>query len=416
MVEGERSYRALFAIEGLPRIVASMQLARIGQSMAGVALVLFTLHEYNSPLLAGVVTFVSTFPGIVFSPIAGALLDRHGRIRLIALDYVIACASVLLIGALALADALPPALLVLIACVSSITAPLSQTGLRSLFPLLVPENLWERVNAVDSNGYLIASVLGPSLAAGLFAIVGPQLAVAAIGVLYGLAAISLIGARDPAHQSMASSSLLADTAEGLRYAWHNRTIRGLIFGIGALNLAGGIQTIVVPVLVLDRLNAADYAVGAVFALSGIAGIVSVFLFGRVDSRGREWRMLVYPMALIAPVLALLLVSNSEPMVAAPALALALIGATMFVMGALNGPLDIGLFTIRQRRTSAQMMGRAFAVSMALNFSGFPIGAALAGVVAEQSLDLAIVLAVVAAAAGTVFTAVLVPRTDRAAAS
>ena len=57
------------------------------------------------------------------------------------------------------------------------------------------------------------------------------------------------------------------------------------------------------------------------------------------------------------------------------------------------------------------MGRAFAISMALNFSGFPIGAALAGVLSERSLDLAILAAVVAAAIGTVFAAVLVPRHD-----
>ena len=30
------------------------------------------------------------FPGILLSPIAGALLDRHGRVRLIILDYLVA--------------------------------------------------------------------------------------------------------------------------------------------------------------------------------------------------------------------------------------------------------------------------------------------------------------------------------------
>ena len=81
------------------------------------------------------------------------------------------------------------------------------------------------------------------------------------------------------------------------------------------------------------------------------------------------------------------------------------------MGVFDGPLDIGLFTIRQRRTNARLIGRAFAVSMALNYSGFPIGAAMAGVVSERSLDFAVVLAVVAAAAGVLFAVALVPRDD-----
>jgi MFS family permease len=56
-----------------------MQLARIAQSMVSVALVLFTLAEYRSPALTGIVTAASVLPGLLVAPIAGALLDRHGR-------------------------------------------------------------------------------------------------------------------------------------------------------------------------------------------------------------------------------------------------------------------------------------------------------------------------------------------------
>jgi hypothetical protein len=48
---------------------------------------------------------------------------------------------------------------------------------------------------------------------------------------------------------------------------------------------------------------------------------------------------------------------------------------MAIAGLANGPLDIALFTLRQRRTDPAWMGRAFTISMNLNFSGFPIGAA-----------------------------------------
>ncbi|HWH23367.1 MAG TPA: hypothetical protein VNW68_00580, partial [Candidatus Limnocylindria bacterium] len=111
----DRSYRALFSIPDLGQVVLSMQLARIAQAMVAVALVLFTLAEYQSAELAGLVVFVSIFPGIVISPIAGALLDRHGRVRLIGVDYVVALSTMLLIGGLSLAGLLNPALLLLIA-------------------------------------------------------------------------------------------------------------------------------------------------------------------------------------------------------------------------------------------------------------------------------------------------------------
>ncbi len=62
---------------------------------------------------------------------------------------------------------------------------------------------------------------------------------------------------------------------------------------------------------------------------------------------------------------------------------------MFIFGLLNGSTDIALFTVRQRRTDPAWMGRAFAVSMAFNFVGFPIGAAIAGAVVSVSLAAAI---------------------------
>src|SRR5512135_1500622 len=154
------------------RVLAGMQIARIAQSMVAIAMVLFTLGTYHSAPLAGLVTFAGLAPGLLVSPIAGALLDRHGRVRLVQLDYVVALGSLALIGVLGMAGTLPAWLLVTIAAVSSLTAPLSSTGLRSLFPLLAPSHLWERVNAVDSNGYVVATIVGPPLAAALVGLIG----------------------------------------------------------------------------------------------------------------------------------------------------------------------------------------------------------------------------------------------------
>ncbi len=388
-----------------------MQLARLANSMVAVALVLFTLDQFHSPALAGLVTVAWVGPGIVLSPIAGALLDRHGRVRLIVLDYAVALLTMVLVAGLSLAGALTVPLLLLIAAASSVTNPLSATGLRSLFPVLVPERLWERVNAVDSNGYLFASIFGAPLAAGLVGLVGTRLAVLSIAVPYGLAALAMIGVRDPATVVASSGRLLVDALAGLRYAWSNRTIRGLIFAIGTVNMAGGVQTIVIPLLILDRLHLPTILVGVAFAVSGVAGMVSVFLFGRLDTRGREWNLLVYPMLLTVPATALLLLADSPAAVATPVIGIAVVCAAMAIIGLLNGPLDIGLFTIRQRRTDPAWMGRAFAVSMALNFSGFPVGAALAGALATSSLDLAITIAIAASIVGAAFAWILVPRDD-----
>jgi MFS family permease len=376
-----------------------MQLARIAQTMVSVALVLFTLIHYDSPALTGLVIFVSLVPGLLISPVAGALLDRHGRTRLIVVDFVVALASLTLIGVLALAGELSAWLLVLIVGVASLTNPLSSTGLRSLFPILVPAHLWERVNAVDSNGYVVASIIGPPLAAGLVALVGAPVTLIGVGAIFGAAALVLVGAPDPRTVTTSSGSLLRDAWEGMRYTWRNPTLRGLGFSISLLNLSGGMTTIVVPLLVLNHLHLGEAAVGWVFAISGATGIFTAFLTGRLDTRGREWSMIVWPMAGMAVAVALLLVTDS----------LLFVALSMALMGILNGPLDIGMFTMRQRRTDPALLGRAYAVSMSFNFAGFPVGSAIAGVLAPASVDGAIIFGVAACLVSAVMAAVLIPR-------
>lgn len=385
-----------------------MQVARVAQSMVGVAIVLFALGEYGSPPLAGLVTFASIFPGLLVSPIAGALLDRHGRTRLVIVDYFVALASLVLIGALSIAGALPPPLLVAIATVMSITLIFSQTGLRSLFPILVPEHLWERVNAVDSNGYVVASILGPPVAASLVALFGGAVALIVVGLLHGFAAVAMIGAPDPRTETVSTGRLLPDAWAGLRYFWRNRTLRGLGFAITVLNLSGGAGSILIPLIVLERLHAGEAAVGAVFAVSGLTGMASALLFGRMDTRGKEWQLLVWPLLGVAPSVALLLAAAAAGDTIS---GLVLVALSHGLVGLLAGPFDIALFTIRQRRTDPAWTGRAFAVSMAFNFLGFPIGAALAGLVASVSLELAIVFSVAACVLSLLFAATLVPRED-----
>ena len=392
------TYRGLLAVPSLGRALLGMQIARIAQSMVGLALVLFTLDHYHSPELAGLVTFAGIAPGLLVSPIAGALLDRHGRTRLITLDFLIASGSLALIGALALADALPAWLLIAIAALAALTGPLSATGLRSLFPLMAPRHLWERVNAVDSNGWVVATLVGPPIAAVVVSIVGGPWALIVLGGAYAIAAAIVVGVPDPPTTPSTSGRLLVDAWQGVRYTWRNPTLRGLGFSITTLNIAGGISTIAIPLIVLNRLQLGQAAVGLVFAVQGLFGLFAGLLAGRMDTRGRERPLIVWPMLAFAGGTALLL----------PDAGILPVLAAMAVVGLVNGPMDVAMFTVRQRRTDPAWMGRAFAVSMSFNFAGFPIGSAIGGILAAQSIALAIGVAVVACLAAFAIAWRLIP--------
>jgi predicted MFS family arabinose efflux permease len=378
-----------------------MQIARIAQSMVSVTIVLFALAVYDSAPLAGLATFFSIFPGLLLSPIAGALLDRHGRTRLVSLDYLIALASLTMMGTLALAGRLPAWLLIVIAGIASLTGPLSATGLRSLFPVIVPKHLWERVNAIDSTGYVFATIVGPPLAAALVAVFGGAVTFIVIGTGYGVAAFIVGRLADPPIATASTGRLRADAWEGLLYTWRNPTLRGLGFSISTLNLATGALTIIVPLMVLQRLHFPEPVVGMVIAIQGVAGITAAFFFGRQDTRDRERTMLAIPMIVTAVAMALLLMKSS----------LSMLALVMIVTGLCSGPIDIALFTVRQRRTDPSWAGRAFAVSMSFNYAGTPIGSALAGTLASRSIEAAIAFGVVAALISGIFAFAMVPPTE-----
>ena len=401
------SYRALLDVPNLGRVIVGMIVARTAGAMVSVAIVLFTLTEYGSPALAGIVTFASVIPGLLVSPIAGALLDRHGRTRLVLLDYAVAAGSMWLIGGLGLAHALPPVALVLIAAASSLTGPLSLSGLRSLFPLLVPQYLWERANAIDSNGYVISTLIGPPAAGALVAFLGGAGALVAIGVIFAIASLFLIGMPDPETDTATTGNLLRDAWQGLVYVVRHPTLRALALSISTINLGGGIAQIVIPVLVLHKLSLGPEAVGGVWVFAGVAGMIASLMFGRIDSRNREKPLILWSQVAMA-FAPLLLLFVALPDRVHPLLGFVAIGVTLGLVGFFNGPMDIGLFTIRQRRTDPAWMGRAFAVSMSMNFFGFPIGAAAAGVLAEWSIPVTILLAVLTGLAAAGFTWRMLP--------
>src|SRR5438552_2372944 len=269
------TYPDLFRIPTFPRLASSVVLARTANAMMQLALVLFTLQRFHSPTLAGVTIFLAIAPGIAVSPIAGALLDRHGRVRLIMLDYAVGALSLFLIAGL------------------------------------------------DAAGRLTPAVLLP------------------------------------------------------------------IVTVGAL-----------PVRIFHRVHGDAALVGEVWALLGLGSALSVIYFGRHSSEGRERVMLGLGTLAGAFGMAVLAVTGNVIAVA----------AAMAFMGIANGPADIALFSMRQRRTDPAWYGRAFAISMSLNFAGTPLGSAISGPLIHIGLTAAIAVATALLLLAAGLTPLLIPKT------
>jgi MFS family permease len=374
-----------------------MLLARTATTMVELVLVLFALERFHSPGLAGAVTFLSLAPGLLVSPIAGALLDRHGRTKLMVVDYIVAATALALIVGLGVVDQLTEVLLLAIVTVMSLTFPLSTTGVRTMFPLIVPRPLWERANAVDSNGYVVSSIFGPAIAGALVAAVGSLWALGLTSAIYAVAAIITLPLRDPLGR-IPHGGLMSDAWAGLVYTWRNATLRGLGISVSTTNLANGLFYIGLPVFVLSRLGGGAAQVGQLFALMGVTAAVSVLFVGRIGTEGRERQLLAAAMVLTGVGYGAVLFSPN----------LLFAAVVMAVIGLATGPFDVVLFTLRQRRTDPAWLGRAFAVSMSLNFLGFPVGSAVGGALVPISLELTFLGALALTLVAAVLSFALIP--------
>jgi predicted MFS family arabinose efflux permease len=180
-------------------------------------------------------------------------------------------------------------------------------------------------------------------------------------------------------------------------------LRGLALTLATFNLSWGILAIAVPVLVLDRFHQGPATVGFIWGAMGAGGLVSALIAGRMSTRGRERHLMFGAILVNAGAIAVLPFATALPVVL----------AVIVVIGLANGPFDIGLFTLRQRRTDPAWFGRAFAVSMSVNWIGAPIGSALAGPLIGWSLNVALWAAVAATLAAAVFPLLAVPAREDA---
>ena len=395
----ELSYMALLRVPGFARVALGTLLARLGGSMWEIALVLFVLQRYRSPSLAGLTVLVSILPGLGFSPIAGALLDRQGRVRLMIFDYAVTAGLTTAIVVLSLTHRLPPTLLLVMVAVLGVSNILSITGARSLFPLMLPRALWDRANGLDTSLYSLTGVIGPATAGLVVAGFRPEAALLLTAGVAAIAALSLVGVREPVARAEPKGTLLADSWAALRYVLRNPSLRGLALVFFLSNLGFGVVPVGVPVLVLRQLHGSPATVGQIFAVNGLAGLVAGLLVGRFRTDGRERALIAGLCVIQVPILILLAFATALPMVFAIAVALGIAGSVA----------NVAIFGLRQRRTDPAWFGRAFAVSMSLNFAGQPIGSALSGPLLEHSIVVPFVLGaalnVVAAAA----TYLLIPK-------
>jgi predicted MFS family arabinose efflux permease len=356
----------LRAQPGYAAFYVAATLARLASEMFAVAAVLLVLDRTGRPALAGAVVAATTLPSVASGPVLGAWLDRtpHRRSAL-ASNQVLFAASLLAI--LAAAGRAPGWSLLALAALAGAAAPMATGGFTSLIPVLVPEPLLPRANALEASSFNAAGIAGPALAGAAAAGFGPAVAVAmeaALAVL-GLLAIVRLPAVAPA--AAGAPSLSAAVRQGLKHLVRTPVLRGVTVATAVAYGGMGLLTLALPYLA-ERLGAGRAGAGYLWAALEAGGIVGALAGARWQRAWRPQRVVLAGLGLVGLAMATWPLAPSFPA------ALLLVA----LAGLVDGPAFAATFATRQRTTPPRLRGQVFTTAASLKVGAFAVGSALAG--------------------------------------
>lgn len=272
-----------------PRVagfLAAEALSAIGSWATLVAIWGYAVYEYDATA-GDVAVFGLAFsvPGVLFGPIAGAVIDRIGPRATLAAAKVLGVVSAL---ALLLADDFRA--FALLAALHGVVFVFSLPALQSMPPRLVDDAHLARTNALVSLTDELAIVLGPVAAGVGIALFGFRGAFVfdALTYLLGLVALPMVRLRPvtPAagDDGGEPSVRLRDALEGWKLVARTGVLRRVVTCTFSVHLLYGLALLAEPLYVRDVLGESENVFAALQTAFGICLVAGGLLAARMGER------------------------------------------------------------------------------------------------------------------------------------
>ncbi len=355
---------------------SGQSLAQFGAQITELAVpVLAVLLLGASEFEIGVLNAANVAAFLLVGLPAGAWIDRlRKRHVMIAADIVRALALAA-VPALWMLGVLEIWQLVAIAFVVGIATVFFDVSYQSIVPSLVRPRQIAEANGKLQATYELANIAGPGIGGWLVGVLTAPVAMLATAGTYAVSVVALLLTRDREEPRAADdrAPILHEIREGLQFVFGERLLRRIVGTTATSNFFAVISTTLLPLFLLRELGFTPAAMGVVFSLGAVGGLLGAIATPHIVARVGEARAI--PLSAIGCSLAALVL----PVAAiTPAFAFPLLVVQSFVLSFLVLLYNITQVTFRQRITPPRLLGRMNASVRFVVWGVMPLAALLAG--------------------------------------
>jgi len=351
----------------------------VGTALTGFALSIWVYQETGSATQLSLVLLASQLPQILFTPIAGALVDRWDRRWAMILADTGAGIGTMAIALLLFTDNLQIWHLYIALGFSGIFQSFQWPAYSAATTLLVSKEQYGRAAGLVQMAEAVGHVIAPAIAGVLLAVGGLETVIFVDVVSFLAAVATLLVVRFPkaevsAAGAASTGSLLSEAKFGWTYIRERHGLLALLWYFASVNLVFGFVGVLVFPLILGFAD--EVAVGNVFTFAGVGMVMGSLLMSAWGGPKRR----VYGVLGSDVILGVCLIILGLK----PSLTLIAVGATLAFLAVpiANGSSQ----ALWQSKVEPDIQGRVFAVRRVLAQIAGPFAMIMAGPLADQVFE------------------------------
>jgi MFS family permease len=248
----------------------------IGTWMTRVATSWLVYRLTKSSLLLGTVSFAGQIPTFLLAPLAGVLVDRIDRRKVLVWTQSLAMIQSLALAWLTLTHRITIVEVLILSAMQGTINAFDMPG-RQSFMMQMVEDRADLSNAIAINSSMVntARLLGPSLAGLLIAATSEGWCFLVDGVSYIAVIASLVMMRVPAsNEARDATSMLAQLREGWSYVADFVPIRTILLLFALLSLMGWPFMVLMPIFAAQVLHGGPHTLGFLMGAVGVGSLIS----------------------------------------------------------------------------------------------------------------------------------------------